>query len=109
MVENPYAMGGIPEHPRIRAQLKAAIKGDEGVYAGMLKFRRRVHNTQDTTQPAEGAYLHRQSLSRTYPTNNSQGVSFLPPNFGRNLNLDVDDSKLMKFCKFVLCLGFSNY
>lgn len=104
MVENPYAMGGIPEHPRIRAQLKAAIEGDKGAYAGMLKFRIRAHDTQHSSEPANGAYLHRQAMSRTYPTNNSQQVSFLPPNFGRNLHLDPIDSKLMKFCRSVLSL-----
>ena len=92
-------MGGIPEHPRIRAQLKAAIEGDEGAYAGLLKFRIRAHEAQDYSGPIKGAYLHRQSMSNTYPTNNNQSVSFLPPNFGRNLNLDPIDSKLMKFCR----------
>lgn len=67
IIPNPYATRGIPEHPRIRAELKAALEGEEGAYAGMLKFRIRQHNTQNTSMPTEHAYLHRQSLSKAVP------------------------------------------
>ena len=99
IVANPYAVGGIPEHPRIRAQLKAAIEGDQGAYAGMLKFRIREHNTQESTSSSKGAYLYRQSLSRVNPTSDQQSVPLVPPDLGRNLKLDPIDSKLMKFCR----------
>ena len=99
IIPNPYATRGIPEHPRIRAQLKAAIEGDEGAHAGMIKFRIRMHDAQPTSAPARESYLHRQALSRARGSKESNhSVAFLPPNFGRNLRLDLTDSRLMKFC-----------
>jgi hypothetical protein len=112
-VPNPFEEGSAAHHPSLKSA-PSSLPEDGGVN-GLIKFRLRISDT-DTNKPVP----YRQGLldksplrfGRQHPQppsvptdgQHAQGpgigvVPSLPPDFGRGLNLDTTDSKLLKFCK----------
>ena len=97
---NPYADDGIPHHQKERLNKALPRVPAEN---GLIKFR--VHITKGSTNDARDSRrsaLAQESLRvhhRNTPQVLGEGVPYVPPDFGRDLNLNVSDSKLFKFCE----------
>ena len=96
---NPFRTEGTPEHPRLRSDPSNVEIPSHGEINGLIKFRLRPESEPLPTEVRQGQLCQKQMAPHKRRAGTAYVVSYLPPDFGRNLKLDPMDSKLMRFCK----------
>jgi hypothetical protein len=97
----PFAKDGEARHPKLREK-KSAMSVD-GAVNGLLKFH--IGSSDGNDKSSVDAPFARRQMAvhhRAYPTfRQNEGVPPLPPGFGRDgkLKLDQTDTRLLRFCK----------
>lgn len=100
-VPNPFAVDGLTEHPRVTSQLEPVVIPPDGAINGLVKFRLRFDDLQVPDQQRMPLAMQKEKYTvQTTKSPTTIGVPYLPPDFGRGLNLNRTDMKLLKFCEF---------
>jgi hypothetical protein len=101
-LENPYDYNGPARHTSLRTEI---LRPEGGAVNGYIKFRIRDADPGEAgIKPATGLFgwttmgVHHRGRPEE-PRVSFTDIPHLPPNFGRGLELDVVDNKLLKFCE----------
>lgn len=97
-ISNPFIMGELAEHPRLTSVSEPVIIPKHVQANGLVKFRLQF-NDPNMPQKTKDVLAKHQRTFNDNRTNKAGDVSYLPRDFGRGLNLDEMDMRLLKFCK----------
>lgn len=96
-ISNPFLVHGLADHPRLLSSL-APVQISHVHVSGLIKFRLQF-DSPNMPQKTRAILAQQQRRISDQMSIRSGQVSYLPKDFGRGLNLDDMDSRLLKFCK----------
>ena len=90
-------MSELPDHPRLTSLFDPVIVPHHVRVNGLVKFHLQFNdpNMPQRTRDILATYRKDHNVGEVRQAGD---VSYLPPDFGRGLNLDEMDTRLFKFC-----------
>jgi hypothetical protein len=96
-ISNPFLINGLCEHPRLLSNLSPVPVSQVHV-SGLIKFRLQFEDPKMPQKTREILAKHQRKVNDQMSVKPGQ-VSYLPKDFGRGLNLDDMDTRLLKSCE----------
>ncbi len=100
-IPNPFIMGDlseIPDHPRLTSIFDPVVIPKQVRVNGLVKFHLQFNDPNMPQSMKQVLTKYRKEYNDQLKTKVGE-VSYLPPDFGRGLNLNSMDQRLFKFCK----------
>ncbi|KAJ9501519.1 hypothetical protein H2202_003313 [Exophiala xenobiotica] len=106
-IPNPFIMGDlseIPEHPRLTSIFDPVVVPKQVRVNGLVKFHLQFNDPNMPQSTKQVLTKYRKEYNDHLKTKVGE-VSYLPPDFGRGLNLEAMDQRLFKFYVVAYCAG----